>query len=130
MGTRSLTFVYDVDDKLVCMYRQWDGYPSCHGAELAEFLAGGKLVNGLGLGDNAGLFNGMDCLAAQLVAHFKKGAGGIYLLPTRTEDADHNYEYHVHEVDGSVVVEVVSGAGTLFLGNVAEFTEFCKNSED
>lgn len=130
MGTRSLTFVYDVDDKLVCMYRQMDGYPSCHGAELAEFLAGGKLVNGLGLGDNAGLFNGMGCLAAQLVAHFNKGAGGIHLLPTRTEDADQDYEYHVHEVDGSVVVEVVSGDSTLFLGNVAEFTEFCKNSED
>ena len=130
MGTQSLTFVYQDDDKLVCMYRQFDGYPSGHGAELAEFLAGGKLVNGLGVGDNTGLFNGMDCLAAQLVAHFKKGAGGIYLLPTRTEDADQDYEYHVHEVDGSVVVEVVSGAHTLFLGNVAEFTEFCKNSED
>ena len=130
MGTRSLTFVYQDDDKLVCMYRQMDGYPSWHGKLLAEFLAGGKLVNGIGSGDNTGLFNGMDCLAAQMVAHFKKGAGGIYLLPTRTEDADQDYEYHVHEVDGALVVEVVSGAHTLFVGNVAEFTEFCKNSED
>ena len=130
MGTRSLTFVYEDDDKVVCMYRPFDGYPSCHGAELAEFLAGGKLVNGLGTGDNTGLFNGMECLAAQMVAHFKKGAGDIYLLPTRTEDADQEYEYHVHEADGSVVVEVVSGTSTLFLGNVAEFAEFCKNSED
>ena len=38
MGTRSLTFVYDNDDAMINMYRQFDGYPSGHGLELAEFL--------------------------------------------------------------------------------------------
>jgi len=37
MGTRSLTYVYDNKEPLVCMYRQFDGYPSGHGKELAEF---------------------------------------------------------------------------------------------
>ena len=37
MGTRSLTFVYDENNTPVLnMYRQFDGYPSGHGAELAE----------------------------------------------------------------------------------------------
>ena len=42
MGTRSLTFVKEQNGRkvstYVCMYRQYDGYPSGHGLELAEFL--------------------------------------------------------------------------------------------
>ena len=39
MGTRSLTFVYDEDGrKIINMYRQYDGYPSGHGKDLAESL--------------------------------------------------------------------------------------------
>ena len=40
MGTRSITVVYDEynDKPVVCMYRQFDGYPSGHGRELAEIL--------------------------------------------------------------------------------------------
>ena len=46
MGTRSLTFVYEkygqVQKPVVNMYRQFDGYPTGHGAELAEFLTRGR----------------------------------------------------------------------------------------
>ena len=48
MGTRSLTFVYDEDTPLINMYRQYDGYPSGHGAELADFLNKSKYsISGL-----------------------------------------------------------------------------------
>jgi len=63
MGTRSLTTFIDTytgknkmgvpvikKEKIVTMYRQFDGYPEGHGLDLAEFLAGGKMVNGLGDG--------------------------------------------------------------------------------
>jgi hypothetical protein len=81
------------------MYRQFDGYPSGHGAELAEFLASGKMVNGLS-GDDTSVFNGMCCLAAQMVAHFKKEPGGIYLMvPTPGADHGQEYEYHVRFED-------------------------------
>ena len=50
MGTRSLTFVYEKYGNkqlpIINMYRQMDGYPSGHGAELAEFLNGFNIVNG------------------------------------------------------------------------------------
>ena len=45
MGTRALTFVYDsykeelgeiVYRPIINLYRQYDGYPSGHGVELAE----------------------------------------------------------------------------------------------
>ena len=62
MGTRSLTFVYDGNKPLINMYRQFDGYPSGHGTELAEFLNSfDEVVNGLPLGDNRKLANGMGC---------------------------------------------------------------------
>ena len=113
MGTRSLTFVYDGQEPIINMYRQYDGYPTGHGAELAEFLAPFTLVNGLGINETRNVANGMGCLAAQLVHNFKgsvggeestsmKGrspnlAGGFYLYPTSAVDCGQDYEYHIFD---------------------------------
>ena len=105
MGTRSLTTVistYKNDEKIVKtkfikMYRQMDGYPSGMGMDLADFLTGTKVVNGLG-GDEVKsklVFNGAGCLAAQLVAHFKDGAGSIYIEPITAKDCGQEYEYEI-----------------------------------
>jgi len=77
------------------MYRQMDGYPEGHGKELAEMLSGMKMVNGLSIDQPAKLANGMPCLAAQIVAHFKEGPGGIYLYPAGTRDCGEEYIYTV-----------------------------------
>lgn len=107
MGTRSLTRVIESwkdektnkvkKEKIVCMYRQFDGYPSGHGVDLVEFLGGTKVVNGLGLDDvnSTRVFNGAGCLAAQLVANFKEGAGGIYLYNPNAKDCGQEYEYEI-----------------------------------
>ena len=124
MGTRSLTYVYDGNEPVVCMYRQFDGYPSGHGAELADFLHDGKLVNGIPFGSQAKIFNGMGCLAAQLVAHFKVGVGNFYLYPTKlNQDAWQEYEYHVHEDKVKVT------GSSVFEGTWEEFAEFCHGEE-
>ena len=49
MGTRSLTYVFDGDQPILCLYRQYDGYVAGHGREVAEFLRGNQVVNGLSL---------------------------------------------------------------------------------
>ena len=107
MGTRSLTRVIEtykdnktqkqVKKQLINMYRQYDGYPSGMGADLVEFLDGSKVVNGLSSDDmkSTRVFNGAGCLAAQLVAHFKDGAGGIYIEPTSAKDCGQEYEYEI-----------------------------------
>jgi hypothetical protein len=125
MGTRSLTFVYDDTRRVVCMYRQFDGYPSGHGRELATFLAGfDAVVNGLRVGETRKVANGMGCLAAQLVSNFKVAAGGFYLYPTNTSDVGEEYEYHVYA--DKVVVK--DGLGeTLFSESWEDFTEYCKD---
>lgn len=128
MGTRSLTFVYNDDEPVMCMYRQFDGYPSGHGSELADFLNSfDAIVNGIPVGDNRNLANGMGCLAAQLVANFKTDVGGIYLYPTRLEqECGQEYEYHVYE---DKVKLIGPGGGPEFVGSWQEFAEYCNSEE-
>jgi len=141
MGTRSLTYVYDEQgEKILNLYRQFDGYPTGHGQELAEFLNKGRMVNGLELDKNELLFNGAGCLAAQLVANFKTDAGGFYLYPTSVEDCGQDYEYHVY-TDGEIRVKIMDCGFNvfgmtqdetykpLFEGDLKQFTKYCANEK-
>ena len=129
MGTRSLTYVYNNDKPIVCMYRQYDGYPTGHGAELARFLKSGKVVNGLPIDTEQLLFNGMGCLAAQMIAHFKRTPGGFYIYPVELDqDAWQEYEYHVYE--HRVCITRPNQTEVLFDGTWKEFETFCKEEEN
>jgi hypothetical protein len=99
MGTRSLTVVAETDGGVenLVMYRQMDGYPEGHGAELLERFADTKICNGYGIEQDTGKWaNGMSCLAAQIVAHFKKELGGIYLQPSGSRDFDEEFIYYLY----------------------------------
>lgn len=141
MGTRSLTFVYDEQgEKIINLYRQFDGYPTGHGQELGEFLNSGRVVNGLdGLGKER-QFNGAGCLAAQLVAHFKNESGGFYLYPTSVEDCGQDYEYHVYTGEELRIKVMDCGSNMfgmtqddtykpLFEGNLKQFIKYCGNEQ-
>ena len=141
MGTRCLTFVYDGDEKIINMYRQFDGYPTGHGQELAQFLNSGDMTNGLTFGDTGIKFNGAGCLAAQLVGYFKQEAGQFYLHPVTALDCGQDFEYHVHVNGDDISIRVMSCGVNffgfsqgdvherIFDGNLAEFTEFCREKE-
>ena len=134
MGTRSIVRVIatwndETTNKLkketyVCMYRQMDGYPSGMGSDLAEFLNGGKMVNGISLGESERVFNGIGCLAAQMVAHFKDGVGGIYLYPTNVKNVWQNYEYEIiqHE-NKEVKLKVIE------VGYMNDKGKYCKGKK-
>lgn len=124
MSTRSLTFVYEGNSPVVCMYRQSDGYPTGMGKDLATFLAPFKLVNGLSMNKtHTAIANGMDCLAAQMVRHFKSGPGSIYLVPTKKANHGQEYEYHIYE--DTVTIKERGTKTPLFSGTWAGFREFC-----
>lgn len=147
MGTRSLTtFIEQWKDektekvkqnKIVTLYRQFDGYPSGMGVDLAEFLASGKMVNGISVGESEIVFNGMGCLAAQAIAHFKEGAGGYYLHRGGTTNCWEEYRYNVifDEDKKELTFEVYEvgyvnskgkyckGAKLLFYGTPKEFLQ-------
>jgi hypothetical protein len=129
MGTRSLTYVYNGETPIVCMYRQFDGYPTGHGLELAEFLNKGRLVNGLNIRDKSVVFNGMGCLAAQIIAHFKQSPGGFYIHSVdMNQDCWQEYEYHVYE--SRVVITEPNQTGIIFDGTWKEFENFCSPDKD
>ena len=152
MGTRSITRVIETwnDEKTnklkkqtyVCMYRQMDGYPSGMGSDLAEFLNSGKIVNGISLAETERVFNGMGCLAAQMVAHFKDGAGGYYLYPTNVGKVWQEYEYEIIQHEGEElklkVIEVgyinnkgkyCEGKKTLYFGSAKGFESWLSVKE-
>ena len=120
MGTRSLTFVYDGNVPVINIYRQFDGYPSGHGHELAQFLNSKILVNGYGE-QNSAEANGMGCLAAQLIVQLKHGVGGIYIYPVTSTDCFQDYEYHVYE--NNVIVK--DPTAVIFEGTWKQFAQFC-----
>lgn len=117
MSTRSTTKVIDSNVVLLNMYRHYDGYLSGHGVELAQFLKDIRIVQGL-TGSDGNVANGVDDLAALIVAHFKKGPGGFYLKP---HDYDEEYGYTVY-VEGTTIRMKVSQWGKqVFDGTPEEF---------
>ena len=109
MGTRSLTYIEESygensekKQNILCMYRQYDGYLSGHGAELAEFLQGFNIVNGIRHGIPKRTANGMGCLAAQLISHFKDGIGNIYIHHSDDEDCGEEFTYTIYGEDDKV----------------------------
>ncbi len=109
------------------MFRQFDGYPECHGLELAKFLNGFKIVDGYSSGDKLMVANGMSCLAAQIIAHFKTKIGNFYLYPANTRDCWEEYIYIVTDKNGTPNIECYNRNNTLlFAGSPIEFIERCK----
>ena len=84
----------------VQVYKHFDGYPSGHPVELAEFLKEFKIVNGVPCGDNSRIANGLGCLAAQYVAAFKMAPGDLYVENPDTEHFDIEYITYVWGDDG------------------------------
>ena len=140
MGTRSLTHIIETykhngkkkKQTLLTMYRQYDGYPSGHGADLVEFLEGGDLVNGFGMDDKGKkVFNGAGCLAAQMVAHFKKDVGGFYIQKANAKDCGEEFTYEI-EVDSDTkqitlrCFKVWDKKNKMFEGKPEDFLEAVK----
>lgn len=147
MGTRSLTKFIEthkdtkgkvIKTTLAVMYRQMDGYPSGMGTDLADFLKGGVLVNGISMSDKRFVFNGMGCLSAQVIAHFKDGPGSIYLYNPKTKDAGQEFEYEIEgDFDDKQIIFRCFKIGwrekkrtLLFEGSPIDFEKFVETSKD
>lgn len=105
MGTRSTYRIIElttskegkIDNSEICLiYFQFDGYPSGHPSKVAKWLSEGKVVNGISMEDEGLIFNGAGCLSAQMIAEFKDGPGGVYLLPLQSRT--HNFEDYLYDI--------------------------------
>ena len=82
----------------VQVYKHFDGYPSGHPVELAEFLSEFSIVNGLGQ-DTHKVSNGLTCLATQYIAAFKMVPGDLYVENPDTQHGDIEYITYVWGVE-------------------------------
>lgn len=121
MGTHCLTYVYDGSTPLVCLWRQFDGYPAEHGMELVEILQSIKSVDD------------MAQVAKQIVASFKASVTEahhepFYIVPCDTEEFyDQDYEYHVYS--DRVIVKNYNGHIMIDI-DWDGFKEFCLSNEE
>lgn len=146
MGTRSITVVserWQADQEykpVATIYRHWDGYPEGHGVDLASFLDGLVLVNGIGSDMPEKFANGPGSLAAQLVS-FLQEQGHNPNLCEHGSVMGQEYEYHVrcdYFGENAITVEVLDGPMTffgmggeectnsVFKGTVAEYCAWVK----
>lgn len=118
-------------NELCLIYFQYDGYPSGHPSETAEWLATGQVVNGFGVTEDRLVFNGAGCLAAQFIAKFKVGTGGVYIhsLDSRGQSGE-CYVYDIIVKDDRTIEFVAYENGydegepkEFFRGSPAEFIE-------
>ncbi len=119
MSTRSLTIVRNDGTDILTLYCQCDGYPSGHGKELVSFLAPFQVTNGISSYEAKNVANGAGCLAAQIVAHFKRRhpktknwpargpVGNFYIEPNGAKDVGEEYVYIVNVEENSINVEIL-----------------------
>ena len=133
MGTRSLTVMQQADGtEIAVLYRQMDGYPDGHGKDLADFLKGRKVVNGIGDSDKHN-FNGAGCLAASIISHFKNGIGSFYLHPAGTRDTGEEYIYTVGIQGDAITLLVEAGyppTKPLYDGPVDDYAPISESDEE
>ena len=80
------------------VYKHYDGYPSGHPVDLANFLNRFRIVNGL-TNNSVKVANGLGCLAAQYVAEFKMEPGDIYVENPDKKHGDIDYITYVWGVE-------------------------------
>lgn len=142
MGIRSLTIVksrWDEGDwqTNAIIYCSGGGYPDAHGKDLAAFLDGLHLVNGISPETPRKHANGPGRLAAQLVA-FLSDVGHDPDLMAKHVNCWHEYEYHIMcqfgAGGGTVDVTVYDGPvlegketpRVLFIGTSADFINWVR----
>ena len=99
MGTRSITHIFEMDtlkEKIVCsFFRHFDGYPTTHGQDMADWLKDKGLRNGIGEGFREGFhFNRAGTMAVKLMNHIQDKSG-CEVIPTEANDYGEEYIYHI-----------------------------------
>ena len=140
MSTRStIRFRNDGDSPVCCVYKHFDGYIEGLGHDLAKWLKGMTLINGISNKEQEGhdYANGIGCLAAKWIADNKTETGDIYLCGSK---AWHEYNYDVvlyrqrifniagTKADDCITISVLDSKKKLiFSGSPSELLEFEEN---
>ena len=123
-----------VNERIVCsFYRHCDGYPTGHGDDLAKWLNGKSLVNGISNGfDPHTMFNRAGTMSVKLMNHIQD-ISGCEVIPTGTSGRGEEFTYNLYFRDDKFYIEVDDG-GQSVLKEVNNFVgekvwEFLRDDE-
>ena len=127
MSTSASFTLIDKHEPVITMYSHWDGNPEGFALKVMDWLSGIKITNGLAL-DNTNIANGIECLAAQLIAKFKTEPGNIYLYNSNMQfnlGEEYVYDIYISNDDIKIAVYECKDVHTtnIFEGNVQEFIQ-------
>lgn len=126
MSTSALVIVQDENRVDLCViYVHSDGYPSGLGAKLKDILGEMLVTDLLSSSRKMGkIANGMEDVAAQVVAMLKTSAGNVYLNPPDSRNMG-EFTYYINypkERNAPLEIKVEDNDGnTLYLGPINEF---------
>jgi len=108
MGTRSITHIHGYEefggDVECSFYRQYDGYPSGHGLDLAKWLLGKKIVNGINSTFNEGVeYNGAGQMAISLMYDLLQDTS-VRVIKTGESNHGEDFTYSVRFKDGDSII--------------------------
>lgn len=125
-GTECSTLIIDEYNVPLCAFsRSYDGYMEGHGKELVEFLENMTIQDGVSYKKD--IANGMSCLAAQIIGHFKffknthndnrfhdvpgasaTPAGSYYMIPVDVHK-EYDWRYTVYIKSDQLYLKVENG---------------------
>lgn len=109
MSTNALIKIKDSNgDIITTIYKHYDGGRLWE--DLQQYVMGFNITNGISLhtaemGNSA---NGMECFAAQLVAHLKKTVGDVYLYSPKAINMGEEYIYTIGQDGNRLTLSVKS----------------------
>jgi hypothetical protein len=129
MPTTSITTISETETSsdIVRMYRYWDGYPSVHGKELAEFLIGKTVKSEI---EEPNYFGGIGRLAAQLVSYFSQTfTYNVVHLVTFDEFQQVNYYYEIFldSFTSEIQIKIHNSKEYIFQGTPEKLLIYCDN---
>jgi hypothetical protein len=130
MGTRCVVTFIDRDLPIASVFHTYDGYPEGVGKDLAEFLAGVRIINGMTGCETLGAFaNGVACLAAQYIREVKTSVGGVYMINVNADQEEYNYNVSIIKSNITITVEL-EGRRPVFSGSPEMFLKYLEECEE
>jgi hypothetical protein len=106
MNAPVLTKIYDEFGEPLCAFTYNSDNKHLHGIQLADFLDGYAIGEGLSRWADTKVAENMPHLAAQIVDHFQASGGNVYMAPPTTQHDAHAYE--VRQIGTDLTISIVA----------------------
>lgn len=117
------------------LYKHWDGYINMFGINLLKYLSNINIFNNTNnfnnVNKNINVANGVGCLFAQIIAHYKITPGDFYITaPVDDDYMDFKYYIDVDEYNKEIGIKIKIANKVVYNGNIYDAINFIENVDD